>query len=78
MIKITGKKECHSLIFDKNKQMVEDSFRKINFGKDNSDAYYIIGNLREAIFSHENELKKFLNETPGANILKKPLICFKK
>ena len=78
MIKITGKKGVPDLIFDKNKQMVEDTFRKINFGKDNSDAYYIIGNLRETIFSHENELKNFLNETPGANIFEKPLILLKK
>ncbi|MEK7634268.1 MAG: hypothetical protein AAB396_00060 [Patescibacteria group bacterium] len=78
MIKITGKKGVPDLIFDKNKQMVEDTFRKINFGKDNSDAYYIIGNLRETIFSHENELKKFLNETPGANIFEKAINFAKK
>ena len=78
MIKITGKKGVPDLIFDKNKQMVEDTFRKINFGKDNSDAYYIIGNLRETIFSHENELKKFLNEMPGANIFEKAINFAKK
>ena len=78
MIEITGKKGVPDLIFDKNKQMVEDVLQKINFGKDNSDAYHILGNLRETIFSHEDELKKFLNEAPGANIFEKAVNFAKK
>ena len=78
MIEITGKKGVPDLIFNKNNQIIKDILQKINFKKDNNDAYYISGNLRETIFSHENKLKEFLNEIPDGNIFEKAVNLAKK
>lgn len=78
MVKITGKKGVLDLIFEKNRQMVEYALEKMNFKKNNSGDYHIFSNLRETIFSHEDELKKFLNEAPGGNIFEKAVNFAKK
>lgn len=71
MAETTSKKGVLDLIFEKNKRMAENAVEKINSGRKSKDAYHMLGNLREVIFSHEDELKKFLNEVPGSGIFEK-------